>query len=118
MQTCMSISPLRLICTTLNPLRTTNILCLLCSMSIEQPLYTADTSSQALVLCCSYSMIAKRRTYKLKRSFTLCMFIRKHTVYTGGKKAEGKKAGNTAFHPRPFTPPPPPFYPPPFYTPS
>ena len=34
-----------------------------------------------------------RRTYKLKRSFTLCMFIRKHTVNTGGKKAEGKKAG-------------------------
>ena len=35
----------------------------------------------------------KRRTYKLKRSFTLCMFIRKHTVDTGGKKAEGKNAG-------------------------
>ena len=36
----------------------------------------------------------KRRTYKPKRSFTLCiMFIRKHTVNTGDKKAEGKKAG-------------------------
>ena len=35
----------------------------------------------------------KRRTYKLKRSFTLCMYIRKHTVNTGGKKAGGKKAG-------------------------
>ena len=35
----------------------------------------------------------KRRTYKLKRSFTLCMFIRKHTVNTGVKRHGGKKAG-------------------------
>ena len=35
----------------------------------------------------------KRRTYNPKRSFTLCMFIRKHTVNTGGKKAGVKRRG-------------------------